>query len=165
MPCCVSHGTSAAPWAIPPLPAARPKAGPPNAGAKRQALPAGSNPSRTFAEPLNPKFNVRCGWAAMDDTDDLEWDSAKDAANRRKHGLQLKFARLILADPNRLVAPTRLAVSGELRQLAVGTAGELVLSCVFVTDGAKRRIISVGPASRKERRAYEAQADSRRTRG
>ena len=101
----------------------------------------------------------------MDATDDLDWDPVKDAANRRKHGLPLKFARLILADPDRLVAPTHLAISGELRQLAVGKAGRFVLSCVFVREGARRRIISVRPASRKERRAYEAQADARGTRG
>jgi uncharacterized DUF497 family protein len=96
----------------------------------------------------------------MADTYEFDWDPAKDAANRRKHGLPLRFARLILADPNRLVFPAHLAVSGDLRQLAIGEVGDVVLCCVYNADGPTRRVISVRRASRKERRAYEAQADS-----
>jgi uncharacterized DUF497 family protein len=96
----------------------------------------------------------------MGESDHFEWDDAKDRENQRKHRLPLRYAELILADPGHLELPTRLAVSGELRQMLIGKVAGTVLSCVFVWAGAKRRVMSVRPASRKERRAYQAEMDS-----
>jgi uncharacterized DUF497 family protein len=47
----------------------------------------------------------------------------------------------------------------------VGQANRRVLSCVYAWGERKRHALSVRPASRKERRAYQANLDASRDRG
>lgn len=93
----------------------------------------------------------------------FEWDSAKDAINRRKHGLSFEIARRVFADPLALSEPDR-GENGEFRWRTIGTIDGFVIVIVAhtVTDEDEEgqvveviRIISARRAERKERRHYE----------
>lgn len=88
----------------------------------------------------------------MGETEDFEWDDAKEAANLHKHGLSLLAGALLFADPLRLEHQT--IISGELRFRVVGAVLGQILACVYVWRNGKRRLISVRRASRQERKAY-----------
>jgi len=86
---------------------------------------------------------------------DYEWDRAKAAENRRKHGVSFADAALALEDPlaRTLVDPD---ANGEPRFLCLGAdPSGRVLVTVFTPRGRKIRIISSRKASRAERRNYE----------
>ena len=91
----------------------------------------------------------------MGETDDLEWDDAKDAANRAKHGLPLGLSALVFDGRYRYVRPSAKEFSGEFRTEALAQVEHHVLLCVYVWRGPRRRIISLRRAHRSERRAYE----------
>ncbi|HJW79286.1 MAG: BrnT family toxin [Microvirga sp.] len=95
----------------------------------------------------------------MGESAKFTWDDNKDRENRRKHGLPLVAAEALLLDP------TRWAVAGELRRILVGQANRRVLSCIYAWGERKRHALSVRPASRKERRAYQANLDASRDSG
>ena len=97
----------------------------------------------------------------MGETANFRWNDQKDAYNQQKHGLPLRFVEAIFAS-NYIGIPTRYAVSGELRHMLTGKVSGRVLTCGCVWDGAKRRVMSLRPASRRERRAYQAEVDAGR---
>ena len=101
----------------------------------------------------------------MGESAKFTWDDNKDRQNRRKHGLPLVAAEALLLDPLHLDSPTRWAAAGELRRILVGQANRRVLSCVYAWGERKRHALSVRPASRKERRAYQANLDASRDSG
>jgi uncharacterized DUF497 family protein len=79
---------------------------------------------------------------------EIEFDPAKDAQNRRKHGLSLRFALAVLAgmvgeDPD----PDE---AGEERWIARGRVGLHLFICVYTMRGERHRIISVRKATRAE---------------
>ena len=86
---------------------------------------------------------------------DYEWDSAKAAANLKKHGVAFADAALSLEDPLGLTVPDPDA-SGEARFICLGVdpVGRLLVT-VFSPRGKRIRIISSRRASRVERRNYE----------
>jgi len=83
----------------------------------------------------------------------VEVDPAKDAANRRKHGVALAAAAVLLEGPI-LRQPDERLDYGEERWLAVGRIGDQVFTVCYTMCGRVCRIISLRPASRKERQAY-----------
>lgn len=92
----------------------------------------------------------------MVEMEDLEWDDAKDAANRAKHGLPLAFAIFVFDGRLRYERPSPQHKSGgEFRVEAMAEIEGRVLFCVYVWKGTKRRIISLRRAHRSERRAYQ----------
>jgi hypothetical protein len=83
----------------------------------------------------------------------LQFDPTKDAENRRKHRIGLaRFAdmRAIFIVPD----PTHSAV--EARYAAYGVIEGRVYQAVLTYRGTDERVISLRPASRRERRLYEA---------
>jgi uncharacterized DUF497 family protein len=84
-----------------------------------------------------------------------DFDPAKDAANRRKHGISLTEGDGVLNDP---LARTIEDVSsqGEQRFVSIGmnVFGKLRV-VVYTFRGEDARIISVRSAEPKEVRAYE----------
>jgi uncharacterized protein len=86
-----------------------------------------------------------------------EYDPAKNAANLRKHGVDLEDAMLVLFDPRALVREDADA-AGEQRFAAVGRdALGRVLTVVYTyrpPDGI--RLISARRATKTERQAYES---------
>ena len=84
---------------------------------------------------------------------DLEWDEAKDAENRRKHGLSLAdAARLDWARG----LPRRDARYnyGEVRYILIAPLSGRLHVCVYVLRPKARRIISLRKANLRERRSY-----------
>lgn len=84
----------------------------------------------------------------------FEWDDAKAAANRAKHGVTFDQARRVFDDPLALELVTH--VEGEERSITIGMAGRDLLLVVVSADRLGRiRIISARRATRLERQRYE----------
>jgi uncharacterized protein len=84
---------------------------------------------------------------------DFEFDPAKSAANKSKHGIDFEDAQELWNDPNRTFAP---ALTGpEPRFVAIGKIGDKVWTVVFTWRGDRVRIISVRRARKNEVERYE----------
>ena len=84
------------------------------------------------------------------------WDAAKDAINRRKHGLPLSIGEVALADPLAIFRQDP-HLDGD-RWGSVCQAGGVILYIVHTwpdDEAAPGRIISVRKATRKERMVYQ----------
>jgi uncharacterized DUF497 family protein len=95
----------------------------------------------------------------MGETEDFEWDDAKNIANLEKHGVPLRFAILLFDDPYLVRFAARQIGDEEVRQIAVGRLGKRILACVYALRGARKRLISLRAARRSERRVYAAQIE------
>ena len=84
-----------------------------------------------------------------------EWDAAKAEENRRKHGVDFADAVAALSDPFAL-SREDLQAEGEQRFVALGMdrLGR-ILVVAYTYRGARIRLISARPATRKERGEYE----------
>jgi len=85
----------------------------------------------------------------------FEWDPAKSAANKLKHGLAFEDARAMWADPRGLEIPGRSDVEPRTRRIA-RFKGEC-WTAIHTQRGQSIRIISVRRAHPDEERTYEAQ--------
>ena len=87
---------------------------------------------------------------------DYEWDDAKAASNRAKHGISFEEALTVFGDPLAAIFDDEYHSIGERREIIIGHAsdGQLVLVC-FVERAGVVRIISARPATRRERSDYE----------
>lgn len=90
---------------------------------------------------------------------EFEWDTAKDAANRRKHGIGFREASeifrglIVVSDDNR-------RDYGERRLIALGEYDGDVIRVVFTERGDSIRMISAWKANRHDRESYQkAQQD------
>jgi uncharacterized protein len=87
----------------------------------------------------------------------FEWDSRKALTNRRKHGVSFAEAVTVFADPLSLTIADPDHSSEETRFLDVGMSQRRRVVVVAYTErGGRIRIISARPATRKEKRKYEA---------
>jgi uncharacterized protein len=85
---------------------------------------------------------------------EFEWDEAKDAANRAKHGLSLADAvRLDWGRAENTMDARR--DYGEVRIIAFAPLAERLHTCVYTVRGATRRIISLRKSNLREIRDYE----------
>lgn len=86
---------------------------------------------------------------------EFEWDPAKDAANRKKHGLSFDLAVRAFDGPT-LVLPGK-HVGSELRSRTIGRIDNLLVVAIVHTDrDGRTRLISARPASRRERECFHA---------
>jgi uncharacterized DUF497 family protein len=90
----------------------------------------------------------------------FEWDSVKARANQRKHGVTFEDAMHVLDDPYAMFEQGRTDEAGELRWLALGMVGGVVLLLVVHTvrqrgEDEVIRLISARRATRKERNRYD----------
>jgi uncharacterized protein len=84
-----------------------------------------------------------------------EFDPEKNAANIAKHGVSLADGDGVLLDPLAVTIEDSAALD-ELRWITVGANSLGLLTVVVWTErGEEIRLISVRPATPKERRAYE----------
>lgn len=84
---------------------------------------------------------------------EFEYDPAKSASNREKHGIDFEEARRLWLDEHRIVVPTRWVEEGRL--LAIGRIGRSLWTAVFVYRPDRIRLISVRRSRREEVMKYE----------
>jgi uncharacterized DUF497 family protein len=80
-------------------------------------------------------------------------DTAKDRANRAKHGVSLALAEVLFAGPHISMADDRFEY-GEVREVAFGLINDRLFVCVYADREAERRVISLRKANRREVRRY-----------
>ena len=86
----------------------------------------------------------------------FEWDPAKEAENRRKHGVSFREAQLAFLDPKRVIARDVAHSQVEPRFYCFGRLGKGVLSVRFTYRDRVIRIIGAG-YWRKGKKVYETQ--------
>jgi uncharacterized DUF497 family protein len=88
----------------------------------------------------------------------FDWDPAKDASNRVKHGVSFEAAQFAFDDPHAISEADRV-VDGELRwkTMAMLRGRLLVIAHTLETHGHEEfiRIISVRKATSRERNFYQ----------
>jgi uncharacterized DUF497 family protein len=94
----------------------------------------------------------------------FEWDDDKAASNLEKHGVSFEEAATVLRDPFALIFDDEAHSIEERREIIIGhsTRNRLLLVC-FTERGARLRIFSARPATRKERQDYERHTNLRRS--
>ena len=90
----------------------------------------------------------------------FDWDQWNVQKNESKHGVSRLEAESAFYDPHyRLFEDQRHSSRNEMRYILYGRSLEVrVLMVGFTRRGRKVRIITARPASRKERRLYDAAA-------
>lgn len=86
---------------------------------------------------------------------DIEFDPAKDAVNRDKHGVSLKFGADVFDDADCLLIPSLREIDGEARFKVVGNVDGKLWTAVHVKRGAVVRFISVRRSNDSEQAAYD----------
>jgi uncharacterized DUF497 family protein len=84
---------------------------------------------------------------------DFEWDTAKEQANRKKHGLDFRTAAKVFLDPHVIEFEDFDAID-ELRFNAIGLVDGRMLFVTYSMRGAIVRIISARGAEPHEKRRY-----------
>ncbi|WP_257281187.1 BrnT family toxin [Endozoicomonas sp. ISHI1] len=85
-----------------------------------------------------------------------EYDAAKDAINRAKHGLSLSEAECLDWDTLKASEDHRYDY-GEQRMVGFASRGKRLYCVVYTDRGEKRRIISLRKANKREVRIYANQ--------
>jgi uncharacterized protein len=87
----------------------------------------------------------------------FEFDPAKSAANKQKHGIDFKEATALWEDDNGLEVPAK-DQTGERRLARVALLGGKVWFCVYTMRGETARIIGVRRARDYEKERYWGQS-------
>jgi hypothetical protein len=85
----------------------------------------------------------------------FEWNVAKAAENRQRHGVSFGEALTVFMDPLARVFDDPDHSSEESREIIIGHSAKNRLLVVSFTERANLRIISARRASRRERERYE----------
>jgi uncharacterized DUF497 family protein len=85
---------------------------------------------------------------------EIEFDDAKDDANRAKHGLPLALGAVVLENLIGEVMDDRRDY-GEVRVNAFGLIAGRLYACTYTKRGSVYRIISLRKASRQEQRLWQ----------
>jgi uncharacterized protein len=86
---------------------------------------------------------------------EFEWDDAKNAINRSKHGWDFSDAVQVFEDPFLFETEDRSLDYGEIRLRATGIASGHLVTVIYTERGRKLRIISARKATAQERFDYE----------
>jgi len=84
---------------------------------------------------------------------EFEWDNAKEAANRKKHGIGFQTAAKVFLDPFAIEFDD-LDTTGELRVNMIGLVDGRMLFVTYTMRGETVRIISARGAEPHEKRKY-----------
>jgi len=84
---------------------------------------------------------------------DFEWDSAKEQANRKKHGVDFQTAAKVFLDPYAIEFDDE-GEGEELRFTAIGMVDGRMLFVSYTMRGEAVRIISARGAEPHEKRRY-----------
>jgi uncharacterized DUF497 family protein len=88
---------------------------------------------------------------------EFEWDDAKAASNREKHGISFPYATRVFLDPRRVDFDASRAGDGEMRRKTVGRADGRLFAVVYACRGEAIRVISARRTNKAEERAYDDQ--------
>lgn len=91
----------------------------------------------------------------------FEWDPAKDAENRRKHGVAFVDAQRAFLDSRRVIARDLSHSRSEQRFYCVGLLEDAIVTVRFTYRGGVIRIFGAG-YWRRGKRVYEAQGKVQR---
>lgn len=86
---------------------------------------------------------------------DFEFDPAKSAINKDKHGIDFVEAQLLWFDSRLAQTDSTANLAGELRFLAIGRIGERHWTAICTLRGQAVRIISIRRARKEEIGYYE----------
>lgn len=86
----------------------------------------------------------------------FEFDTGKQATNLRKHGIDLRDAAWVFADPFRLDLPDTRQDYGEERRVTVGEVFTRVWVVVYTRRADAVRLISARKANEREQKRYHA---------
>ena len=87
---------------------------------------------------------------------DFEWDDAKSASNKRKHGVTFEEAATVFADPLAAIFDDEAHSTEEAREIIVGHSAKNRLLLVSFTERAGLiRIISARRVTNNEQYDYE----------
>ncbi len=89
---------------------------------------------------------------------DIEFDPAKDAANREKHGVSLAFGIEVFGDDDHLVLPSIRPIDGESRYKVIGDVNGRLWTAIYVMRGTAFRFISVRKSNDGEQKLYHRTA-------
>lgn len=84
---------------------------------------------------------------------DFEWDTVKERANRKKHGIEFRTAARVFLDPY-VIEFDDMGPAGELRFNAIGLVDGRMLFVTYTLRGNVVRIISARGAEPHEKRKY-----------
>jgi uncharacterized DUF497 family protein len=84
---------------------------------------------------------------------DFEWDTAKEWANRKKHGIDFRTAAKVFLDPY-VIEFDDVDNNGELRFNAIGLVDARMLFVTYALRGDVVRIMSARGAEPHEKRKY-----------
>ena len=88
----------------------------------------------------------------------FQWDAGNEVKSYTKHGVSKEEAESVFQDERRLDFPDPLHSRAENRFITLGRSSRpRVLFMAWTLRRATVRVISVRPASRKERGVYEGQ--------
>jgi uncharacterized DUF497 family protein len=85
----------------------------------------------------------------------VDFDAAKDEANRAKHGVPLAFGVRVFADANVAIVPTIRLGDEEERFKATGMVDGKLYTAIHVWRGETVRMISVRRSNAGEQRDYD----------
>lgn len=86
----------------------------------------------------------------------FEFDPAKDAISREKHGLPLSFGERIFDDPLHATSETTRIGDEEERFKAIGLVDGKLFTAVHTWRGQAIRLISVRRSNASEQREYDS---------
>ena len=84
---------------------------------------------------------------------DFEWDTAKERANRKKHGVDFRTAAKVFLDPF-VIEFDDPGTAGEMRFNAIGLVDGRMLFVTYTLKGEVVRMISSRGAEPHEKRRY-----------
>jgi hypothetical protein len=85
---------------------------------------------------------------------DIEFDTAKDAANIAKHGVSLALGELVFGDVDHIAIASHRPIDGEDRFKVIGMVEAKLWTAVYVMRGTSFRFISVRRSNDGEARSY-----------
>ena len=90
---------------------------------------------------------------------EFEWDVNKATTNKGKHGITFEEASTVFGDPLAFIFDDEEHSAHEPREIIIGHSERNRLLLVSYTERSARvRIISARPATRRERKDYEENA-------
>ena len=88
---------------------------------------------------------------------EFEWDSAKAAANVKKHGVEFSEAMTVFGDPLEVTISDPDHSDDEFRLISLGmSAGGRLLVVAYTERQGRTRIINAREATAQERKQYES---------